>query len=42
MKRRDLIKKLQSVGFELERNGANHEERWLYEKSLSSDFYRDR
>lgn len=25
MKRRDLIKKLQSVGFELERNGANHD-----------------
>ena len=25
MKRRDLIKKLEKIGFELERNGANHD-----------------
>ena len=25
MKRRDLIKKLESIGFTLERNGANHD-----------------
>lgn len=25
MKRRDLIKKLESIGFELERHGTNHD-----------------
>lgn len=25
MKRRDLIKKLESIGFKFERNGANHD-----------------